>query len=119
MQQRYLAAYHLVSAIFPETAVNLMALVDIFDWNVHESATSSIYDSQIGMLEHTKGTLQQQDSSSKSPGSNLRIVNEKHIEDNEENIGVVEPQCGHSASRWCHKVFLFTGTAKTKVLEYN
>lgn len=72
---------------------------------MHESATSCIYDLQTGMLEHTKGTLKQHDSSSKSLSGDLRFVNEEHIEDNEVNIGVMDPLCNHLASRCWHKVF--------------
>ena len=41
----------------------------------------------------------------------MRFVNEEHIEDNEVNIGVMDPQHDHLASRCWHKVFgvfLFT-----------
>lgn len=105
--------YHstLVSPHFLETAVNWMARVDISDWYVHESATSCICILQTGMPEHTRGTLKQHDSSSKSLKGIPRCVNEEHIEDNEVNIGVMDPQCNHLASGCWHKVFrvfLFT-----------
>lgn len=70
-----------------------------------------IYDLQTGLLEQTVGALKQHDSSCKSLQGNLRFVNEEHIEDNEVNIGVMDPLCNHLASRCWHKVFgvfLFT-----------
>lgn len=58
------------------------------------------------MLEHTKATLQQHESFSKSPYSSLRFVDEKHIEDIKVNIGAMDPQCSHLASRFLYKVFV-------------